>query len=133
MKLKRLLYGSAIALAACSRATSAPVETRVDRSVDLANGEAAHIENSAVVVRFGGANDSRCPSDVVCISAGEADITLLFSGAGADKVEVVHLMREPKGATYGGYRFDATALAPYPKSTAQGADKTLTLRITRAP
>ena len=130
---KRLLLGAAIALAACSRATSAPTEARVDHTVDLANGEAAQVEGTSIVVRFGGANDSRCPSDVVCVTAGDADITLLLSGAGAQKTDVVHLAREPRGTVYGGYRFDAAGLAPYPKSTAQGVDKTLTLKITRAP
>ena len=133
MNTRRLLATTLLALAACSRATSAPTEARVDQTVDLVAGEAAQVEQSAVIVRFVGVNDSRCPSDVVCVSAGEAVITLLLSGAGADRTETVYLLREPKAVTYGGYRFEAVGVAPYPKSTGQSGTRTLTLRVTRAP
>lgn len=133
MKTTRLLLGTIALLGACARATSAPIEARVDQTVDLATGEAARVENSVVVVRFGGAADSRCPSDVVCVTAGDAVVTLLMSGAGADRTDVVNLVKEPRSTTYGGFRFEAVGLAPYPKSTAQTTDKTLTLRITKAP
>jgi hypothetical protein len=132
MKIIRRLC-ALVLLAGCAQATSAPLEARVGQTVDLAVGEAARVQNTSVTVRFNGANDSRCPSDVVCVTAGDAAITLLLGGAGADRSDVIYLVRDPKAATYGGYRFEAVGLAPYPKSTGQGTDKTVTLRITQAP
>jgi hypothetical protein len=122
-----------VLLAACAQATSAPLEARVGQTVDLAVGETARIQNSNVTVRFSSANDSRCPSDVVCVTAGDAAITVLLTGAGSERSEAIYLTRDPRAATYGGYRFEAVELLPYPKSTGQGTDKTVTLRITQAP
>lgn len=133
MSIRRLLACTFLVVAACSRATSSPLEARIDQTVDLVAGEAAQVENSAVVVRFAGVNDSRCPSDVVCVTAGDAAIALLLTGAGPDRAETIYLMREPKAVTYSGYRFEAVGVAPYPRSTGQGGARTLTMRITRAP
>ncbi len=140
MKKTHILAAAAVvALGACSRITSAPIDARVDQTVDLATGEAARVENSSVIVRFTGANDSRCPSDVVCVTAGDAAISLLLSGSGADRVSVVYLTAgastatRPASTVYGAYRFEAVALVPYPKSTVTNPDRTVTLRITRAP
>jgi hypothetical protein len=122
-----------VLLAACSQATSPRIEARVGESVDLTLGQVARVQNSSVTVRFSGVDDSRCPLEVLCVTAGDAVITLLLSGAGSERWEVVHRVREPKAATYGGYRFEASALAPYPSTNAPGVPKTLTLRITQAP
>ena len=118
---------------ACSQAISAPIDARIDQPIEIPLGETARVENSTVAVRFTGASDSRCPSDVVCVRAGEAAITLLLSGAGAERTDVVYVGKEPKATSYGTYRFEAVDLVPYPRSQGQGTDKTLTLRITRSP
>ena len=120
-------------LAACSRAASAPADVKAGQSIVLAEGQSAMVSSSTVVVRFVSANDSRCPSDVVCVSAGEAVISLSLAGAGAGRTDTVRLVKQPSAVTYGGFVFEATDLQPYPKSTGPVSTKTLTLRIGTAP
>ena len=120
-------------LAACSRAASAPADVKAGQSIVLAEGRSAMVSSSTVVVRFVSANDSRCPSDVVCVSAGEAVISLSLAGAGASRTDTVRLVKQPSAVTYGGFVFEATDLQPYPKSTGPVSAKTLTLRVGSAP
>ena len=128
-----LLLASIALLAACSRATSAPAEVKAGQSIQLAEGQSARVGNSTVTVQFVTANDSRCPSDVVCVSAGEAVISLALAGAGANRTETVRLVKQPSAVTYGGFVFEALDLQPYPRSTGPVSAKTLTLRIGTAP
>ncbi|MEP7000803.1 MAG: hypothetical protein ABI969_10015, partial [bacterium] len=86
------------------------------QSFQLVEGQYARVSNTTVALQFVGANDSRCPSDVVCIAAGEAVIALAFNGAGADRTDTLKLVTKPNSTTYGGYLFEATDLLPYPKS-----------------
>ena len=120
-------------LAACSRAASAPADVKAGQSIVLAEGQSAMVSSSTVVVRFVSANDSRCPSDVVCVSAGEAVISLSLAGAGAGRTDTVRLVKQPSAVTYGGFVFEAADLQPYPKSTGPVSAKTLTLRVGSAP
>ena len=120
-------------LAACSRATSSPVEVIPGQTTQLQERQSVRVSNSSVLVQFVGANDSRCPSDVVCVWAGEAAIALWFSGAGTERADTLRLGMKPTATTYGGYQFEATDLQPYPKSQAQSATRTLTLRVSTAP
>ena len=120
-------------LAACSRATSAPIEVVPGQSIQLAERQSARVSDSAVLVQFMGANDSRCPADVVCVWAGEAAVALWFSGAGSERADTLHLVMKRNAVTYGGYLFEAADLQPYPRSQEQNAPKTLTLRVSRLP
>ena len=117
---------------ACSRATSAPIEVVPGQSVQLPEGASAVVSSDAVRVRFVGAGDSRCPSDVVCITAGDAVIVLALAGAGAERTDTVYLSRPPRSVRYGAYRFEAVDLQPYPVSQGPRASKTLTLRVLKA-
>ena len=128
-----LFMASIALLTACSRATSAPADVKVGQSIQLAEGQSAMVSNTSVVVQFVSANDSRCPSDVVCVSAGEAVISLSLAGAAASRTDTVRLVKQPHVVTYGGFVFEATDLQPYPKSTGPVSTKTLTLRIGTAP
>lgn len=58
------------------------------------------------------ANDSRCPIDVVCVTAGDADVRFRVRGEGSDSTVSLHLMREPKGVTVGAVRIELMDLAP---------------------
>ena len=128
-----LFMASIALLTACSRATSAPADVKAGQSIQLAEGQSAMVSNTSVVVQFVSANDSRCPSDVVCVSAGEAVISLSLAGAAASRTDTVRLVKQPRAVTYGGFVFEATDLQPYPKSTGPVSTKTLTLRIGTAP
>jgi hypothetical protein len=100
--------------------------------VELGIGETANVTPGSVAVKLTGINDSRCPSDVVCIQAGDAMIVLALSGSGADRIDTLYLVKPPKSVNYGGYRFEAVDVQPYPRSSGQQSSKTLTLKVSGA-
>jgi hypothetical protein len=124
-----VVIAAAISIAACAGITSAPRDVSVGQSVELSIGETANVTPGSVRVQLAGINDSRCPSDVVCVQAGDAMIILALSGAGADRVDTLYLVKPPKSISYGGYRFEALDVQPYPKSSGQQPSKTLVLKV----
>lgn len=124
-----VVIAAAVAVAACAGITSAPRDVSVGQSVELSIGETANVTPGSVRVQLTGINDSRCPSDVVCVQAGDAMIILALSGAGADRVDTLSLVKPPKSVNYGGYRFEALDVQPYPKSSGQQPSKTLVLKV----
>jgi hypothetical protein len=124
-----VVIAAATLAAACAGVTSAPRDVAVGQTVDLGVGESANVTPGSVRVQLTGINDSRCPSDVVCVTAGDAVIVLAFSGAGADHIDTLYLVKPPKSVTYGGYRFEAVDVQPYPKSQGQQPSKTLVLKV----
>ena len=122
-----------LAVLSCSRAISEPSDVAPGHEVDLRAGQSAQVSNTSVAVTFDGANDSRCPSDVTCVWAGEALIRLRLSGAGADRTDTVKINAQPRATTYGGYRFEVVSLLPYPVSTAMNATQTLRIAVSAAP
>lgn len=132
MRMLRLFLCSLSIAGACGRPASAPLEVAAGQSIQLRTEETASVAGTPVRVQFTRAADSRCPSDVVCITAGEAVIELVFSGSGATEGASLRLGQKPVTATYGGLVFEATALDPYPRSNQPSATQTLTLRVTTA-
>ena len=62
--------------------------------------------------------DSRCPTDVQCIQAGEARITIEISNGGgkAPKTFEIGIGKTPQTVSYSGYNIKLTALTPQPAS-----------------
>jgi hypothetical protein len=123
----------ALAITACARPSSAPLEASPGDSIDVAVGESVAVRGTSTRVLFVGANDSRCPSDVVCVTAGDAVIVLAFSGDAGARTDTIYLVRQPRTVGYGGFRFEAAGLNPYPKSTGPRPSPVLSLRILSSP
>ena len=106
-----------VASLAC--AAGNPVSPALDRDFELSGGASARVEGPDLVIRFEAVpNDSRCPVDVQCISAGDATVALRLEGGGAEALTVeLHTLDEPKEATHGAYAVTLVALAPRPVST----------------
>lgn len=120
-----------VLVAACSRASLEPSEVNSGQSVSLSVGESARVSGTGDVIRVAAVNDSRCPSDVQCITAGDALVTLQFSGSGAERTETLTLVAPPRSASYHGIRVTLISVAPYPVSTRTGARQTVVLEIAR--
>jgi hypothetical protein len=122
----------AVALAACGRGGSATaIETALGAPVQLAPGQAVVIENANLEVRFAGiASDSRCPSDVTCLWAGEVVVQLAVRSDGRT---TQHEIREMHSATIGGYTVAVLQVLPARTSSQPiaPADYRATLKITR--
>lgn len=118
-----------MSLGACARVASAPTDVG-DQQVVLAAGESARVADATV--RVVAIQDSRCPSDVVCITAGDVVMVLAFSGAGDARTDTLRLVAAPKTSTYGGLLFQPTTVMPYPDTRATGTTKTVTLHVSTA-
>lgn len=83
----------------------------------LANGQDAHCNSEPLHIRFNRVvGDSRCPSDVVCVWAGEVEIELLVG----DDALLLRLPDDQGGrskAFIGDWTFELLEVTPYPVST----------------
>ena len=111
-------------LAACSRGSGETPPEPVQDLI-LAGGDSAHFAQATV--RVIALLDSRCPSDVQCITGGDVVMILAFSGAGSARTDTLHFVTSPKSSRYGGILFTPVTVLPYPKTTEPSGPKTLTL------
>ncbi len=125
----------ALVLTACSNpAASSAVP---DRDFELRAGESVRLEGSDLVLRFVSVpSDSRCPTDVQCVHAGDATVRLHAQGGGAPDASLdLHTNDEPKEGAQGSFLVRLLGLRPLPRAgrPVPAADFVATLRVTRRP
>jgi uncharacterized protein (TIGR02246 family) len=100
-------------------ASSRPGEPALDRDFEVAGGSSARVDDTDLVIRFEAVpNDSRCPVDVQCITAGDATVALRLEGGGAEAQTIeLHTLDGPNEAAHGGYVVALVILRPRPVST----------------
>ncbi|HEV2147705.1 MAG TPA: hypothetical protein VGR37_09915 [Longimicrobiaceae bacterium] len=106
----------------------------LDREVGVRDGEQVVVDGGRLTVGVSGVpSDSRCPTDVVCVTAGEAVVVLTLAEPARAPAEVT--LRTTPGkdaATYGVYRVQLLDLDPKPRSGGSPPETYLaTLRIAR--
>jgi hypothetical protein len=96
--------------------TVASYETAEEFS--LAVGESAAVSGTGLLVRFERVvSDSRCPSDAICITSGEAVLTVAVARDGRPAAPVsLRTERSADRATVGDWALSLTRLEPYPSS-----------------
>jgi hypothetical protein len=107
------------------------------RHFDVRHGQSVRVEGGLTVAFLRVAADSRCPSDVQCIQAGEARVVLELRHGG-DRVES-ELATSPRGEDDGeqdeidGFSVRLVDVKPYPRSTSPTApeDYVVTLEANR--
>lgn len=129
-----LLTLSALFVGCAEPATSGP---RLGEQFTLDFGESATIGSEGLTLRFDDViSDSRCPSDVVCVRAGEAEVKLSVKKGGAES----SLLLVEQGLTsglqvvkYSDYSIEFR-VEPYPVSTRviAEADYQLKLKVTKS-
>ena len=104
----RLLVVSALVLLSgcATHAAIAP-----GQSFALAVGEQVVLPDASTLRYIGVANDSRCPPDVQCIRAGDADVLLDHSTGGAATRITLNTERTPS-TLVGAWRLQLLELAP---------------------
>jgi hypothetical protein len=125
----RLALIAALALSACRPITTIEPE----REFTLSVGQEARISGTEIVLVIDTvANDSRCPSDVTCIQAGDADVRLSVRD-GSESSHTMHALKEPRSASFDGYTITLIELSPTPRSTVriQQAQYRARLRLSR--
>ena len=109
----------------------------IDRPFELRIGESTLFQAEALEVRFEGVvEDSRCPADVKCVSAGRATAAISIFDLGGKRLGNLELTlsgnQELSFKNIGGYSVTLRSLERYPgtpEAIAQGEDPDYTARL----
>jgi hypothetical protein len=118
----------AVALAACGRDGSAAA---LDTPIQLVPGQSAVFETENLQVQLVSVADSRCPTDVTCLWAGEAVARLAIRSKGQT---AEHELKEFQKGALDGYVFEILEVLPARGPEAQRiapADYRVTFKVTR--
>lgn len=120
----------AASLAACNQETTAPVQAgaplaaasasvSLDQPFELRVGRSATVAGEGLTVSFQAVpSDSRCPTGVQCVWAGNAVVQVVLSKDGKAFGAELNTNQEPTSVAYLNYNVALVSLAPYP--TANG-------------
>ena len=104
---------------------------RLGREFNLKVGERVTIKGTKLRIRFVAVeNDSRCPSDVTCVWAGNAAVRLELGSGRSSKMVTLNTSNSPSFVgeiEYQGYKVKLVGVSPYPRS-----DKKIAKRDYRA-
>jgi hypothetical protein len=126
MKLAILMLSLAITFAACAAdplrvenepraaAASAEVHADVGTTFRLKVGEIAALSGTNLLVAFNGVrNDSRCPGDVDCVWAGNAEVLVGVAVEGGRwSWSTLNTSLDPRSLTSNGYSIEVVDLEP---------------------
>ena len=107
----------------------------LDQDFELPAGDERRLESSPVKIRFVQVvEDSRCPTDVTCVWAGNAKVRVEVDSAGAVLEGNLNTTLEPHRVTAFGHTFELRSVRPERRSDrlVQPSDYVVVLRATRA-
>lgn len=132
-----VVFGSGGVLAASPHSNSALDVVRLDREFKLKAGRQVTVKGTKLRIRFVAVeNDSRCPSDVTCVWAGNAAVQLQLGTGRSSKTVTLNTSKSPSFAgetEYRGYKVKLVDLSPYPRSDRKivRRDYTATLLVSK--
>jgi hypothetical protein len=115
------------AVTACSSNSNEPLSSNPAEAVvtadrgqtfELQPGQTARVGSAGLLVGFRGVTqDSRCPSDVACVWAGDAAVRVPVTiGRMAWTSLDLHTNVDPRSATFREYTITVVELRPHPRS-----------------
>ena len=97
---------------------------------ELAVGETASLRDQDLSVAFKAVGaDSRCPSDVACVWAGDAELLLRLKGVPGVHDTILHTTLDPKTLTVSRTTLEVLGLSPAPVSTSGTDPRSYRLRL----
>jgi hypothetical protein len=98
---------------------AAAVTSQVGQTFELRAGQTARVGSAGLLVGFRGvASDSRCPVDVQCVWAGDAETRIPVTVGNADWTTLtLHTGLDPRSASFRNYKITLVDLKPAPRST----------------
>jgi hypothetical protein len=123
-----------LALSACGRNNPNEIKVTANTSFDLAVGKTATVKGESISIKFDSVTeDSRCPTGVTCIWAGQAKCNMSIIQNGATTPVVLTQSGGSEGTMPGfaGKYQVSFILNPYPKAGSQikPQDYVLTLKL----
>jgi hypothetical protein len=118
MRAKGLLF--IVALIACGNRT--PVDPQVSAAIgdgfQMRVGQQISLDNHALRISFEAVpDDSRCPTQVTCVWAGDGRVRLTVSTGDQNTPIDLHTTLEPHSVAVHGYQIILEKLDPQPAST----------------
>ncbi|HYP52426.1 MAG TPA: hypothetical protein VEQ42_02740 [Pyrinomonadaceae bacterium] len=113
--------GLALMVACAQQSGGGAGQASLGQEFRLKAGREAELKAARLKVRFASVSeDSRCPTGVDCIWAGNARVSLVVQRAGGKQTTVeLNTNVEPKAVSADGYELALTNLDPYPQSGAK--------------
>jgi len=115
-----VVFASSGVLGANPHSSNAPDSVRLGREFKLKAERQVTVKGTKLRIRFVAVeNDSRCPSDVTCVWAGNAAVRLQLGSGRGSKTVTLNTSKSPSfvGETeYQGYKVKLVELSPYPRS-----------------
>jgi len=122
------------------KVTATPVpalfEVELDTAFELPFGSIAQLKNTDLALSWiSAAQDSRCPSDVTCVWAGEVAVTVMLKkGQNSESVSLKLPSKNTQvlSAAMGGYTLTLNDVKPYPRAkNPPNEPQSLSLRLTQ--
>lgn len=116
LKRRWLALPALISLASCATAATMTVAPQTEFTLRV-RGEWAQLSGTKVSVRADSvAGDSRCPADVQCVQAGNAEVRLrMKTGAEGEALLYVNTTIEPRSTSFAGRTITLLGLEPLPR------------------
>ena len=116
---------ASLLLAACARPASdaGTVEPASDLASSISwagdtlrimRGQSATADNGRITIAFDSADDSRCPANANCVTAGDAQVSIRIGSGASAVAKTLHLNKDPRRAVVPGYDVNLVDLTPYP-------------------
>jgi hypothetical protein len=119
----------------CSSSPTDASPVPLDRDFDLRVTESVRLDATDLVIHFDAVlNDSRCPVDVQCVTAGDATVRMTVrEGDGASAPLELHTTEEPKQGAHGAFVVRLVELRPLPRASRPilASEYVATLRVGR--
>ena len=96
--------------------TTSPKEIPLGTDFEVRAMDPVHVSGTPVTLTVVSIADSRCPSDVTCVSAGDAVVALVLGGSQADTLHTMPTLR--RTTTFAGHRIELVDVRPYPRRSA---------------
>jgi hypothetical protein len=124
----------AAALSGCDEKNVVGPSGPVNQQLTLAVGQAAAVSDAGITIRCVGVpNDSRCPGNAICVTAGDATILIEVLPPDARRSQYDLHTADMKPVKHGDVTIALLQLDPYPflPRLIQPGDYRVTLRVTR--
>ena len=124
----------AMAVSGCDEKNTTGPSVPVNQQVTLAVGQTATISGAGISIRcIAVPNDSRCPGNAICVTAGDATIVIEVLPPDAGRSQYDLHTADMKPVKHGGVTIALLQLDPYPfvARPIQPGDYRVTLRVTR--